>query len=119
MRLKRAQEQKAVAQAAKEGNVENRPNERLGRMVVVLDTTLSENRAFMDIFTTLGVNYETNDDGDEPGCVKWKRVMPERTVNDKAQIVKSFPIVYEKEVLVTLEAQGFVGLVHYSKQVNI
>ena len=119
LKTKRAQEikfQKAVSQAAKEGNLENRPSERLGRMVVVLDSTLSENKEFMEVFTTLGVSHQISDSS-EPGCVRWRRIMSERTVNDEALIVKNHSLVYENEVLIMLEAQGYVGLVHYSKQV--
>lgn len=111
----------ALKSATKEATKEHRPGERLKHMVVVLDTTVSENKDFMAVFATsmrsLEMEYRISS-CDEPGTVRWTRVMTERTVNDSAQVVGQVFEVDEKELLVTLEAQGFVGLVHHSKQVQ-
>lgn len=111
---------KALRSVAKEGNKDNSPAHRLRQIVVVLDSTLSENRDFMSFFATalrsLGVEYRLSTCG-EPGVVRWKRLVTERDVSESAKVVQQVVEVEEKEMLLTLEAQGFVGLVHHSKQV--
>lgn len=130
VRLKREQTQekkqqkqvdKAVKAAARAGSRENRPGERLKRMVVMLDRTLSENTDFMVGFATsvrsMDVEYRIST-REDPGVVRWRRVVTERGVDQNTQvIVGRVTEDDESELLVTLEAQGFVGLVHHSKQV--
>ena len=113
---------KAVKAAARAVSKENRPGERLKRMVVVLDRTLSENTDFMAGFaasvSSMDVEYRisTNED---PGVVRWRRIVTERgmDIQDAQVVVGRVTEDDESELLVTLEAQGFVGLVHHSKQV--
>ena len=109
---------KVVKAAAKEGQKENRPGERLKRMVVVLDNTLLHNQEFMEAFRTAmetsNVGFRTDDA--EPGFVRWKRVMMERVVDEHGLMVEQTSEVDEDELLVILQGQGFVGLVHHSKQ---
>ena len=111
---------KVMKAAAREGQKENRPKERLKRMVVILDSTMLHNTEFMDTFTpameNLGMSYRTSDL--EPGFVRWKRVMTERSLDEGSQVLEHVSEVDEQELLVILQAQGFVGLVHHSKQVR-
>ena len=107
--------------AAKESRKEQRPGERVKQMMVVLDRTLLENAHFMAEFAPslkeLGMEYVVSDD--EPGIVQWKRVVTERTLNHRDQVVEDRVETEEDEMLVVLEAQGFVGLVHHSKQAGL
>lgn len=122
-KLKKEQEKKVhkvIKAAAKEGSRENRPGERLKQMMVVLDSTVFENEEFMEEFeleaNALGVQYCSCKEN-RPGCIRWRRVLTERSVNqEKAEIIENSVEVDENELLVVLQAQGFVGLVHHSKQ---
>jgi hypothetical protein len=112
---------KVMKAAAKEGQKENRPKERLKRMVVILNDTLLHNSDFMDAFIlAMGaaeMTFRTSDS--EPGFVRWKRVTTERSLDgDSQEVVEDISEVDEDELLVILQAQGFVGLVHHSKQVT-
>ena len=106
---------------AKESSKECRRGERLKHMTVVLDPTLSENGDFMAVFaaamSSMKVEYQLSD-SQEVGVVRWKSTEMERDVSESAEVVSRTVEVEEKEVLLTLEAQGFVGLVHHSKQVH-
>lgn len=110
---------RVVKAAAKEGRKENLPGERLKRMVVILDSTLLHNQEFMEAFKqsveVFKMEFRTSDS--EPGFVRWKRVMTERVLDERARVVEQVSEVDENELLVLLQAQGFVGLVHHSKQV--
>ena len=130
--LKRAQERAekkkqkeidaAVKKAAKESSKENKPGEVLKRMLVILDTVLAENVEFMKEFVVKlnaeGVTYQISEsDENEPGSVRWKRIMTERTVDEDAKVIEKVSEVDEDEIVITLEAQGFMGLVQHSKKV--
>ena len=111
---------KALKNAMKKTSKENRPSERLKQMVVILDSTLSENIEFMEEFgkglNNMEVGYEISKDN-EPGSVRWKRIMKERTLTDSVEVVENTVVVEENELVITMKAEGFIGLVHYSKQV--
>ena len=106
--------------AAKEGRKENRPGERLKKMVVVVDNTLLQSAQFMAEFAPamkeLAVDYQIG--ANEPGVVRWKRITTERTLNEQGGVTEERFEDSEKELLVVLQAQAFVGLVHHSKQVR-
>lgn len=110
----------AIKEVVKKNNMENRSGERMKQMKIVLDSALSENRDFMAEFAkgvrSLEVEYRVSKT-DEPGSVRWVRVVRERRVDERAKIVEREKEVEENDLLVTLEAQGFVGLVHHSKEV--
>lgn len=112
--------EKVVKEAAKEGQKENRPGERLKQMVVILDGALLHDQEFGGAFAsaveTFKMEYRTSDA--EPGFVRWKRVMTDRVLDESSRVVEQVSEVDENELLVILQAQGFVGLVHYSKKVR-
>ena len=112
---------RAVRAAARAGSKEHSPAQRLKNMVVLLDQTLAENSNFMAEFAPALHALDGKlriSQLDEPGVVKWLRIESECGVDENARITKRSMEVEEKEMLVTMEAQGFVGLVHYSKQVK-
>ena len=119
----RKEVEKALKAAVKAGSKEHSPAERLKNTVILLDSTLAENGGFMASFAPaiqdVNGSFRVRESDDEPGVVKWVRICTECGVDDNAHITKYTLEVEEKEILVTMEAQGFVGLVHYSKQVSM
>jgi hypothetical protein len=61
-----------------------------------------------------GVEYRVGKGG-PVGGVRWRRKQLERTVSDDAQISETISESDEKELLLTLDAQGFSGLVQCTK----
>ena len=53
-------------------------------------------------------NFRINQ-SDKPGVVKWIRLLTECDVDTSARITRHTMEVEENEVVVTMEAQGFVG----------
>ena len=102
-------------------------------MVLVLDSSLAENSEFMESLVgeleEMGVEHRVGVGG-VPGGVAWRRKQRERNVTENAEVgtllcVRLFlmyihqieEVVFEKEenhLLLTLEAQGFAGLVKMS-----
>ena len=112
----------AVKEVVKKSRMENRSGERVKQMVVVIDTSLFKNREFKAEFEKGVQSLEVEcrvSENIEAGSVKWVRVVKERTVDERAQIVEIVREECEHDMLVTLEAHGFVGLVHHSKEVCI
>ena len=121
----------AVKEIVKKSNMENCSEERVKQMLVVLNTNLFDNSVFMAEFLkgvqSLGVGYRVGDGGSDggeacsvigdAGSVRWVRVLKERTVDEDAQIVEREGMENEKNFLVVLSAQEFMGLVHRSKEV--
>lgn len=104
------------------GPVKSGSKDGLHQVVVVLDRVLGESTDFMTEFLTramkLGVQYRV-EDGYVPGSVRWVWSVAER---DQDQAARTVERGKEKEVsrmLVTMDAPGFVGLVHYSKEVSV
>lgn len=88
--------------------------------MVVLDSTLYRNAGLMELLSpslrSLSVECRLSTH-DEPGVVRWRRKVREREVDERARVVSQVVEEEEREVLLTMEAQGFVGLIHHSKQV--
>lgn len=95
-----------------------RPQDRLKQMILVLDSTLSENRDLMEALVEeleeAGVEYRVGEGG-PVGSIRWRRKQKERNVTDDARITEFDSEREENHLLLTLEAQGFAGLVQYSK----
>jgi crossover junction endonuclease EME1 len=111
--------EKAMKEALRETRREANPQVRLRQMVLVLDSSLAENSEFMESLVgeleEMGVEHRVGVGG-VPGGVTWRRKQRERNVTENAEIEE---VVFEKEenhLLLTLEAQGFAGLVKMSKQ---
>ncbi len=119
---RRKEVDRVLRAAARESNKDQSPGERMKNMAVVLDSTLVENRDFMAEFApaihSMKGNFRVSQCDTEPGVVKWVRILTECDVDTSAHVTRRAMEIEENEILVTMEAQGFVGLVHYSKQVK-
>ena len=115
------------------------PAERVKQMIVQLDTAVSENAAIMSKLATqlqeIGVAYRVSD-LQPPGSVRWKRKTQSEGEcvgegaevghgyhTDKVAMELSSQQVHSREheethLIVTLEGVGFLGLVHYTRQVS-
>ena len=67
-----------------------RPEDRLRQMVMVLDSTLSDNRDLMEAVVEeleeAGVEHRVGDDGVPVGSVTWRRKQRKRNINKDAQV---------------------------------
>ncbi len=87
----------------------------LDQMVVVLDKVMGENKSFMEEFTGRATAAKVQycvEDGRVPGSIGWAWSGGQRGDGERGE---------EKEepyLLVTMDALGFAGLVHYSKLVS-
>ena len=121
-RKKEKEYDQALKSAARESSKDmSTPKQRLKHMIILLDSTLFHNGDFMATFAPAVKECEVAyrlGTLDEPGVVRWLRMLTQRDVSESAKVVSEVVEAEESDVLLTLEAQGFVGLVHYSKQVR-
>ena len=92
MRAEKQQQNKlnrALKKATSESSKENSPNERLRQMIVILDTSLSENAELMAELASemkeAGVEYRVSSEF-HPGSVRWRRKVTERCVSEDAEV---------------------------------
>ena len=79
-----------MQQAAAKTRRENQPAEQMKQMVVLIDTSLSENPEFMEVLARelreVGVEYRVSSGRQPAGSVRWRRKQWERTVDETAQV---------------------------------